>query len=117
MKFASQLLGAVAMALSFNVFALEPVAFEVVIAKPKANVPMAEFLAADKEMETKFVAKQKGFKSREVAVSKDGVVFVIVHWASLNDAEDAADAFMKDPTAKRRNELGDMSLFSHYIKQ
>lgn len=117
MKFVSQLAAAIFVAFSLNAFAAEPVAFEVVMAKPKANVPMAEFLAVDKEMETKFVAKQKDLKSGEVAVSKDGVVFVIVHWASLKDAVDAATAFMKDPTAKRHNDLGDMSLFAHYIKQ
>lgn len=111
MKFFSLALGAMALALSLNTLAAEPVAFEVVIAKPKAGVSMAEFLAIDKEMENKFVSKQKGFKSREVAVSKDGVVFV-----SMKDAEDAAAAFMKDPTAKLRNDKGDMSLFGHYIK-
>lgn len=117
MKFFSLAFAAIAMTLSLNTMAAEPVAFEVVIAKPKAGVSMAEFLAIDKEMENKFVAKQKGFKSREVAVSKDGVVFVIVHWASMKDAEDAAAAFMKDPTAKLRNDKGDMSLFAHYVKQ
>lgn len=78
---------------------------------------MAEFLAVDKEMEKKFVAKQKGFKSREVAVSKEGDVFVIVHWASLKDAEAAGAAFMTDPTAKIRSDKGDVSLFKHYVTQ
>jgi len=117
MKFSSIALGAIAMALSINIFAAEPVAFEVIVAKPKAGVTMTEFLARDKDVERNFVVKQKGFLSRDVAVSKDGEVFVIVQWASLKDAEDAATAIRSDPTAMARRDTGDWILFRHYVKQ
>ena len=95
----------------------EPVAFEVVIAKPKQGVTLEKFLALDKKMEQEFVAKQPGFIKREVAVAKDGSVFVIVHWESLKLAEEAAQKFMTDPTAGARSEAGEMILFNHYIQQ
>lgn len=98
-------------------FAQAKVALEVVIAKPKAGISMQNFIAADKKMEQDFVSKQKGFIRREVAVSGDGDLFVIVHWASLQDAEAAGAAFMSAPSAKPRMEMSDTSLFKHYVIQ
>jgi len=93
------------------------VAFEIVISKPKAGVSLETLLQADKTMEQRFLAKQKGFINREVGVSKDGEVFVIVRWKTLADAEAAGAAFMTDPAAKARMEISELSLFKHYIKQ
>lgn len=95
----------------------EPQAFEVVVVKPKQGVALEQFLQLDKVMEQQFVAKQPGFIKREVAVAKDGSVFVIVRWESLNKAEAAAQKFMADPTAKARNDAGEMTLYNHYILQ
>lgn len=117
MKRLVQAVLAIAMTLSLNTLIAEPVAFEVVVAKPKPGISLAEFLAIDKEMEQKFVAKQPGFLSREVAVSKDGEVFAFVRWASLKDAEAAAAAFMKDAVAKVRNAKGELIAFKHYVKR
>lgn len=55
--------------LTGNAFAAEPLAFEVVVSKPKAGVSLEDLLAADKKMEEQFVVKQKGFKTRQVAVN------------------------------------------------
>ena len=93
------------------------VAFEVVISKPKAGVSLETLLQADKTMEQQFVAKQKGFIDREVGVSQDGEVFVIVHWKTLADADAAAASFMTDPVAKARMDVSEASLFKHYVKQ
>lgn len=98
-------------------FAQAKVALEVVIAKPKAGVSLEKLIAADKKMEQDFVSKQKGFLSREVAVSKDGELFVVVHWATLQDAETAGAAFMTAPSAKPRMEMSDTSLFKHFVVQ
>lgn len=97
--------------------AQERVALEVVIAKPKAQVTMEKLIRADKDMERDFVSKQKGFLSREVAVSKDGELFVMVRWATLHDAEAAGAAFMTAPSAKPRMEMSDLSLFKHFVVQ
>ncbi len=52
--------------------------FEVVVVTLKEGVMMDELLKADKEMEINYVATQKGYISREVAVSKNGKdLFVI----------------------------------------
>lgn len=103
---------------TFNAaFAADGVALEVVISKPKAGVTLEALLQADKKMEQDFVAKQKGFVSREVAVSKEGEVIVIVHWVTLADAEAAGAGFMNDPTGKARMEVSDASLFKHFIQQ
>lgn len=98
-------------------YGADGVAFEVVISKPKAGVSLEALLQADNKMEQQFVAKQKGFIDREVGVSKDGEVFVIVHWATLEDAEAAAASFMNDPAAKARVEMSEATLFKHYILQ
>ncbi len=93
------------------------IALEVVISKPKPGVSLETLLEADKTMELEFVSKQMGFIDREVAVSEDGEVFVVVRWETLDDANAAAEAFMNDPTAQARLELSDASLFKHYVVQ
>lgn len=98
-------------------YAGDGVAFEVVISKPKPGVSLEALLQADKRMEQEFVAKQKGFIDREVAVSQEGEVFVVVRWKTLDDANVAAASFMNDPAAKARLELSDASLFKHFVKQ
>lgn len=92
-------------------------AFEVVISKPKAGVSLEALLQADKTMEQQFVAKQNGFIDRDVGVSRDGEVFVIVRWKTLANAEAAAASFMIDPAAKARMELSEPSFFKHYIQR
>ena len=101
----------------YAAYAGDGVAFEVVISKPKPGISLEALLQADKKMEQEFVAKQKGFIDREVAVSDDGEVFVIVRWKTLDDANTAARSFMNDPAAKARLELSDASLFKHFVKQ
>jgi hypothetical protein len=83
----------------------DQVTFEVVIAK------------TDARLEREFVAKQGGSLNREVAVSKEGEVFVIVRWMSLGDAEAARAGFMTAPTGSARMEMSDLSLFAHSVKQ
>lgn len=90
-------------------------AFEVVVAKPKQGISLDHFLEIDRKMEADFVRQLPGFISREVAVSKDGSVFVIVRWTNLKLAEEAAQKFMSNPSAKERNDAGDMLLYNHYV--
>jgi len=93
------------------------VTFEVVVVSLKDGVTMDELLKADKEMETKFVSKQKGYINREVAVSKNSKdLIVIVRWDTLENAENAAKAFMSDPSAQKRMALADIKLYDHYTK-
>lgn len=98
-------------------YGAENTAFEVVVSKPKAGVSVEQLLQADRKMEEEFVSKQKGFIDREVGVAKDGEVFVIVRWATIEDADAAGQAFMSDPYAKARSEMSDLSSYKHYIKQ
>lgn len=95
----------------------QKVTFEVVVVSLKEGVTMDELLKADKEMETKFVSKQKGYINREVAVSKNGKdLIVIVRWDTLENAENAAKAFMSDPSAQKRMALANIKLYDHYTK-
>ena len=92
------------------------VALEVIVTKPKAGVTMAQMLAADKIVEKDLISKQKGFLSRESAVSQDGKsLFVIVHWATLKNALAAADAFFKSPLSKTNMGLSEVALYDHYV--
>jgi hypothetical protein len=92
------------------------VAFEVVVAKVKEGVTMSDLVKADKVMQVNFLEKQKGFLKREVAVSKDQTqIFVIVHWATLEDAEAAGAAFYTNPDAMKRMGMSEVVLFNHYV--
>lgn len=95
----------------------EKVTFEVVVVTLNEGVTMDQLLAADKKMEDNFVSTQKGYINREVAVSKNGKdLFVIVRWDTLENAEKAAEAFMKDPYAQKRMSLAKITLYNHYTK-
>lgn len=102
---------------SNNVDINRKVTFEIVVVTLKEGITMETLLKADKEMEIKFVAKQKGYINREVAVSKNGKdLIVIVRWDTLENAENAAKGFMTDPYAQKRMSLADIKLYDHYTK-
>lgn len=64
---------------------------EVIQVQLKEGVTAAEFLAANKVIEAGYVSQQKGFISRETAISAENEVMIIVHWE--NDADiDASQA-------------------------
>ena len=94
------------------------IAFEVVAGKLKEGGDMAALRASDKAVE-RLVSKQKGFISREAGAGKNGEWFVIVHWASLKDAENAAAVFMSSEEGKLASAMLDQNsvLFMHYIKE
>lgn len=94
------------------------IAFEVVAGKLKGGGDMAALREADKAVES-LISKQKGFIYRERAAGKNGEWFVIVHWASLKDAENAAAVFMSSKEGAAASSMLDQSsiLFMHYIKE
>jgi hypothetical protein len=94
------------------------IAFEVVAGKLKQGGDMAALRKADKAVEI-LISKQKGFIYRETASGKNGEWFVIVHWASLKDAENAAAVFMSSEEGKVASSMLDQSsvLFMHYVKE
>lgn len=111
----SGMVSVLALLTSLSVLAAEPQALEVVISQPNAGVTMEKLVEVDKKMETDFVSKQPGFIKREVAVSKDGNLFVIVHWKTLKAAEAAGKAFETAPSAAERMAISKTSLFNHYV--
>lgn len=92
------------------------VAFEVVAGKLKEGGDMEALRKHDKAVEA-LISEQPGFISRETAAGKDGEWFVIVHWASLKDAENAAAVFMQSELAKSSMLDPNNILFKHYIKE
>lgn len=50
----------------------------------------ADFIAANADM-TAWLARQPGFLSREIAESADGTIVDLLHWASLEQANSAAE--------------------------
>jgi hypothetical protein len=107
---------AVTFSLATAAWAADPVALEVVISRPKAGATLEQVRANDKAVDA-FVRAQTGFISREVGINKEGEMFVIVHWASLADAEAAGAAFMKDPSGAAAMSTGDVSAFKHFVVQ
>lgn len=92
------------------------VTFEVVVVRIKEDADISAFIAADHELEVTFVSKQPGFLGREVALSKDGRDwFVIARWATLEDAEAAATAFLASPWRVGRGGAQDVVLFNHFV--
>jgi hypothetical protein len=94
------------------------IAFEVVAGKLKEGGDMAALREADKVVEN-LISRQKGFVYRETASGKNGEWFVIVHWASLKDAENAAAVFMSSEEGKAASSMLDQNsvLFMHYMKE
>lgn len=94
------------------------VAFEVVAGRLQAGGDMEALRKADKAVEA-LVSKLPGFISRETAAGNDGEWFVIVHWESLKDAENAAAVFMQSEEGKVSSSMLDPNsiLFKHYIKE
>jgi heme-degrading monooxygenase HmoA len=92
------------------------VVFEVVAGKLKEGGDMEAQRKADKAVEA-LVSKLPGFISRETAAGDGGEWFVIVRWASLKDAENAAAVFMRSEEAKASMLDPNSILFKHYIKE
>ena len=72
---------------------------EIVSFTLKPSVSYADFAKLDHSVEVDHVAKQKGFVSRESAMGKNGEWMVVVHWASLADADASMASFTKAPIA------------------
>lgn len=77
--------------------------------KTKHGVSDAEVLTASQEAHDGFLAKQKGYVSREFLKSGDGEWVDIVHWESIEDAQAAMNAFMGHPSTKEFGEVIDPS--------
>ena len=94
------------------------VALEVVAVKLKPGADMDAFRKNDAAVAV-LVSKQPGFISRETGAGPEGEWFVIVHWASLKDAENAAGVFMQSEQAKASMSMIDQNsmLFKHYVVQ
>ena len=66
---------------------------ELIQAKLNEGVTVGEFLAANKVIEEGYVSQQKGFISRETAVSNNNDVLIIVHWESAADIAASQEGF------------------------
>jgi hypothetical protein len=92
------------------------VALEVVAVKLKAGGDMEAFRKNDSAT-AELVAKLPGFISRETGSGPDGEWFVIVHWASLKDAENAGQVFMQSEQGKAAMSMVDQNsvFFKHHV--
>lgn len=75
--------------------------------KAKDGISDAEVLTASQEAHEGFLAKQKGYVTRELLKSKDGEWVDIVHWETMEDAQAAMNAFMGHPSTKKFAEVID----------
>jgi hypothetical protein len=94
------------------------VALEVVHAKLKPGGDMEAMRASDKAV-AEWASKQPGFISRETGSAPGGEWFVIAHWASLKDAENAATLFMQSEQGKTAVGMFDQNsiFFKHYVTE
>ncbi|MEK7462868.1 MAG: antibiotic biosynthesis monooxygenase [Patescibacteria group bacterium] len=77
--------------------------------KMKVGVSEDEVLAASQEAQDGFLAKQKGYVSRELLKSSEGEWVDIVHWETMEDAQTAMNSFMGHPSTKKFGEVIDPS--------
>jgi len=91
-------------------------ALEVVAGTLNADISVEKHRQADKAV-ANLIARQPGFISRETGIGKNGDWFVIVHWATLKDAENAGAVFMKSSEGQASMTMSDPKsiLFKHYI--
>jgi heme-degrading monooxygenase HmoA len=75
--------------------------------KTKSGVNDAEVLGASQEAHDGFLAKQKGYISRELLKSSEGEWIDIVHWETIEDAQTAMNSFMGHHSTKRFAEIVD----------
>lgn len=68
--------------------------------RTKAGVSEEEFVAASNQAHDGYLAKCKGFVSRELLKGADGQWVDVVHFETAADADAAAQAFPKSPSAK-----------------
>ena len=77
--------------------------------KTKPEFSDEEVLAASKEGQINFLAKQKGYVSRELAKSSEGEWVDITHWEMLEDAVADEKAFMEAPSTQKFLGMMDLS--------
>lgn len=63
----------------------------------RQSVQESDFRQVNHRVETEYMEKRPGFRSRETLLSADGEWLVIVHWASAKDAEATIGAFFGAP--------------------
>ncbi|WLS81064.1 hypothetical protein Q3V30_21520 (plasmid) [Erwinia pyri] len=78
-----------------------PLVFEVVTAKLRSDVAVAQMIAVDHEIETTVIAKRPGFLSRESAPGNDHSWLAIIHWRSVADADASMESFASEPIAAK----------------
>jgi hypothetical protein len=61
------------------------------------GVTEADFRERDKKVHFEYMAQRPGFLSRASSVSADGEWFVVVHWATQEDAQATINAFFGAP--------------------
>lgn len=90
---------ALGLALSLAGWSVNAEVIEIATFKLKEGVSAQQFAPLDKAVEVDHVSQQPGFLSRETAYSEDGVWLVVVHWASIEDADASMNSFMGAPAA------------------
>lgn len=77
--------------------------------KIKPGITDEEMLKASQEAHDGFLKKHKGFISRELLKSEEGIWIDIVHWESIEDAEAAMKNFLGHPSTKKFEQIIDTS--------
>lgn len=78
---------------------------ELVQFKTKQGVSDADILIASEEAHEGFVAKCRGFISRELLKSAQGQWVDIARWETMMDAQKAMQAFMGHPATRTFGEI------------
>jgi hypothetical protein len=72
-----------------------------------AGTDVAQFLAADRAVQTEFIANEPGFLRRTTARGRDGEWLDAILWSSEADADASASRSVGDPAVAKLNALID----------
>lgn len=78
---------------------------EIVTAKLRSHVTVAQMDEVDREIGTTLIAKRPGFISRESAPGSDHSWLAIVHWESAADADASMNSFAAAPISAKFMDL------------
>ena len=68
--------------------------------KLAASVSEEEFLKEAEAVQKGFLEKQNGYIDRELLKSEDGLWVDILHWNSMEEAQNASEMLLKDSAAQ-----------------
>ena len=80
---------------------MQSIIVEVAVFRLNEGVVDQDFIAEAEKVQASFLKNQKGYLDRELLKNENGQWFDILHWASMEEAQTAAQVMMREPTCQQ----------------